>query len=299
MTAYTMHAADPTDIKGKRIGAWIIDLVIYLIFAFAISAAFGGAKSESYSTSSKESADSYCTAWRLDHSGTCFTFGSGTDYTSYTIQDGGRSLAIWGLHLIIYAAIQGSTGASLGKMAVGLRVVDAEGNKAGMGKSFLRTILWIADAVTCAVPIVGGILMVSTKGHRRLGDMAAGTYVVEASQMGHPLSIPGLTSGYGTPGYGTPGYGVPGTPAPAGWGGPQAGAPGMGGPAYGPPSSPVPGSWSPPGSTDPAAAAPGAAASGDAPQWDAARNTYIQYDRAQSAWMQWDAASSTWVPISQ
>ncbi len=34
------------------------------------------------------------------------------------------------------------------------------------------------------------------------------------------------------------------------------------------------------------------------PQWDAARNTYIQWDPTQSRWLQWDEAARTWSPIS-
>jgi hypothetical protein len=49
----------------------------------------------------------------------------------------------------------------------------------------------------------------------------------------------------------------------------------------------------------PPAAAPGAAASGDGPRWDEARNAYIQYDQAQGAWLQWDDTAQAWKPIAQ
>lgn len=53
----------------------------------------------------------------------------------------------------------------------------------------------------------------------------------------------------------------------------------------------------------PVAAAPAAAtaaagaAAADTPQWDAARNAYIQYDRVNARWMQYDQIAAAWKPI--
>ena len=282
-----MPMADPTAIVGRRIGAWAVDLIIYLIFAFILASTIGGATSHSYEFGNKEAASQFCTAYKETHSNAiCFTSGSGEKFTSYTVEDGWRSVAFWSIHLVLYAVIQGSMGASIGKLAVGLRVVDAEGKQAGMGKSFVRTIFWIVDAITCGIPLLGGILMTSSSGHRRVGDMVAGTYVVPKEQVGRPPTQIGYPStGYGNTGFGGTGYpggyagggySLPSPPVGGGWGAPMGGA--AGGPV--PPATP-------------------GAASGDGPQWDQARNTYIQYDRDKSAWVQWDAATNAWVPISQ
>ncbi|MFT5201023.1 MAG: putative RDD family membrane protein YckC [Candidatus Aldehydirespiratoraceae bacterium] len=37
----------------------------------------------------------------------------------------------------------------------------------------------------------------------------------------------------------------------------------------------------------------------DAPQWDDARDTYIQYDPELAEWMEWSESQGTWIPISR
>ncbi len=279
--------SDATAVVGRRIGAWVIDLIIYLVIAFVVASALGfGTKTTTFST--KEQAATYCDTWRTDHSGGfCFNLGDQNQGTAYTSDHPAGGAAILLGHLVAYALLQGVLGGSLGKLAVGLRVVDAEGKQAGIGKSFLRTILWVADAITFALPIVGGILLLSTKGHRRLGDMAAGTYVVDKNNVGRPP-----LGGYGTPGYGAgggygqaSGYGTGGAP---GWAPPPSGPGAWGAPAN-------QGTWGSP-SAPPATSS---SASGDEPTWDQARNAYIQYDRDRSEWMQWDDTTKAWGPISQ
>lgn len=287
--------ADSTAVVGRRIGAWVIDLIIYLLLSFLVTAAFGGFSFETWEDlGSEAAAERFCDIWEEENpGGVCFP---STD-SAITYEGSSASLVFWAIHLVAYGVISGMLGGSPGKLAVGLRVVGADGQKAGIGKNLLRTVLWIVDAITCAVPIVGGILMVSTKGHRRVGDMAAGTFVVDKDAVGQPVNVPGLT---GSPGY-APTYG-----APAGWGtGPAAPGTGWG---TGPASSPAPGGWAPPATgadapfgspAAPGPAAPGPTPGADAPTWDPARNAYIQYDRELASWMQWDDASNQWKPISQ
>jgi hypothetical protein len=288
VTAYAQPMADPTSITGRRIGAWVIDLLIYLVIGFAISTAVGASQAENvkreFSTSTE--AEAFCDAWRADNQGFCFHSSDGETATAQTIGIETGGLFWWPLHFLAYAIIQGITGGSLGKLAVGIRVVTADGQICGIGRSLLRTFLWIADAFTCGIPILGGILLLSTKGHRRVGDMAAKTFVVPKEAVGRPVSVPGLTGGYGTAGYaqGYSGYGQ------QGW--PPAGAPG----SPGAPGGPAAGGWAAPPATGQPAGAP-AAPTGEGPTWDAARNAYIQYDREQAAWVQWNDEAKAWRPI--
>ncbi len=282
MTYAQRHYGDPTDIVGKRIGAWLIDLVIYLAIGTAIGLALGGSASDSKTRGeSRRAAQQYCDGQKDEGATVCFVTEEGNgDYQGTTFEVGASSFWL-PVHFVAYAVIQGITGASIGKLAVGLRVVTADGRRCGIGRSFLRTVLWVVDAVTCAIPILGGILLLSTKGHRRVGDMAAKTFVVTKEQEGHPVVIPGLTAEAWTPGYGPPAAG--GWPA-----GPTAGA----GWASGGQSTPS-GTWAP-------SASDATVGSGDdGPTWDPARNAYIQYDRSQSAWVQWDDGAQAWGPISQ
>ena len=49
------------------------------------------------------------------------------------------------------------------------------------------------DGFLCG-PLVGGITMLSSSGNRRVGDMAAKTFVVRASQVGHPVPVGGVNT---------------------------------------------------------------------------------------------------------
>ena len=276
MTSYSPiygPPADSTSVIGQRIGAWVIDLLIYVILVAGAIALSGTHSADNVAVPGQTAGENYCRDWKETHKGVC-SYSDG----QVTVLEFDRAFVVGAflVNLVGYIIIQGVAGGSLGKLAVGLRVVDDQGQKAGIGRSAIRTLMWVIDGVTCGFPVLGGVLMVSTKGHRRLGDMAAGTYVIDKHQVGQPLSIPGVTSAWpGTPG---------GNGQNQGWG--QA-----------------PGSWQPPAAPGgfttgpPAQAAP--APSGDEPSWDAARNAYIQYDRDQSAWVQWDATSQQWRPIDQ
>jgi hypothetical protein len=84
---------------------------------------------------------------------------------------------------------------------------------------------------------------------------------------------------------------VVGGAAPAALPGPAAPAPGfaaqpMAQPAPAPAPAPTPA---------PAAAAPQPAAGG--PQWDQARNAYVQFDQASQQWLQFDNATQQWGPL--
>ncbi|MBX3313853.1 MAG: RDD family protein [Actinobacteria bacterium] len=302
MTSYTtsMPGADPTNVVGRRIGAWIIDLIIFVIL-WVVVATVSGFEVKTYEgLQTQTAAERFCDAWQDRYDGTCIA----TQDSAITVEGPPVFLILVAGHMVAYGVLSGVLGGSLGKLAVGLRVVTADGQRAGIGKNLLRTVLWVGDAFTCMIPLIGGIMMVSTKGHRRLGDMAAGTFVVDKGQVGLPLEIPGLTSpatAYG-PGYAPPSYG-----APAGWDvGAPTGPPQQPGWGTGPTQQP-PGSWGQPmppaGPTPPMPSAPtptaGATPGADSPTWDPARNAYIQYDRELAAWMQWDDATNAWKPITQ
>jgi uncharacterized RDD family membrane protein YckC len=58
-----------------------------------------------------------------------------------------------------------------------------------MGRAFVRTLLLIIDTISCILPI-GLWVAIFSRGHRRLGDMAANTYVVKARYAGQPVVLP-------------------------------------------------------------------------------------------------------------
>src|SRR3546814_1986520 len=69
--------------------------------------------------------------------------------------------------------LQGLTGWTIGKLITGLRVVGEDGRAPGLGKALLRWVLWVLDGFPYVLPLVGGIVALTTVGHRRVGDMAA------------------------------------------------------------------------------------------------------------------------------
>src|SRR3546814_11777769 len=78
--------------------------------------------------------------------------------------------------------------------ALPIGVVGEDGRAPGLGKALLRWVLWVLDGFPYVLPLVGGIVALTTVGHRRVGDMAAKTFVVDRGAMGSPIVVPGLTA---------------------------------------------------------------------------------------------------------
>ncbi len=157
----------------------------------------------------------------------------------------------WFLNSVVLA---GLAGGSIGKLVTGLRIVKTTGEKAGILQTFLRTLVGIVDFFLCG--LIGLILTLATKGHRRLGDLAAGTLVVRKRDVGKVRFANGAvlaadpSSNFGAPG-GDLGGGF-GAPNP-GWGAPAAGGPGWqapgaaAAPSWGTPPAQAPQQgWQPP-----------------------------------------------------
>ena len=85
---------------------------------------------------------------------------------------------ILGWALYYFFATESGGGQTLGKKVMKLRVVRADGRPAGMGEIAVRTVLRVVDNY-----LVGLIVMLATGERRqRIGDLAAGTIVVDASR---------------------------------------------------------------------------------------------------------------------
>jgi len=72
------------------------------------------------------------------------------------------------------------SGQTLGKRVVGLRVVNDDGTPVTWASSMLRNLLLSADMVP-GTYLAGLVSSLVSTGHRRLGDLAAGTLVIHAS----------------------------------------------------------------------------------------------------------------------
>jgi uncharacterized RDD family membrane protein YckC len=93
---------------------------------------------------------------------------------------GALSAVILGWALYYYFALESGDGQTVGKKLLKLRVMRADGQPAGMREIAVRTVLRVVDGI--GGYIVGLIVMLATGQRRqRLGDLAAGTIVVDAS----------------------------------------------------------------------------------------------------------------------
>jgi uncharacterized RDD family membrane protein YckC len=93
---------------------------------------------------------------------------------------GGAMLLAWFLLDWIYPVLfeSGKRGATPGKRAMGLRVVQASGAPIGFGQAVVRNFLRFIDGMPFFTYLFGMTSCMATKRFQRLGDLAAGTVVV-------------------------------------------------------------------------------------------------------------------------
>jgi hypothetical protein len=230
--APALPAGDPTAVMGRRVAAWVVDSIIIL----APSAALFTSELEYLEEADlDQSGMDFCEDYMDQEQGVCVDVGDRVYFSD------GVPVTPWvlalGLSILFYVLIQGLRGWTPGKLLFGIRTVAEDGRAPGIGRAIVRWLLLIVDDL-CA-GLVGLIVALTSKGHRRVGDMAAKTFVVGNQYMGHPIVVPGMTPGY--PAY--PGYpGGPGAPGEgAGWGAPPGPPPSEQPQTSGPPSA-----WGPP-----------------------------------------------------
>lgn len=325
----------PTDVFGRRIGAFFIDLAP-LVIAFIVMV---NMYVEIVNQPSASAAETFCTRINDRGSDEVCVPGDGEAYL-FTNNEILAMLSVFGGYLLVnHVLLTGLTGASIGKAMVGIRCVKAStGERCGVPRALLRTVLLLVPDTLLCFPLVGLLVGALTEGHRRVGDFAAGTAVVGKQWVGRPALQAQAVAGYNPLGPPAAGYPPPAVPyAPPGQYAPpvpnQQWPPP---PPASPPTSPTPppgGAWSVPIPASPAPTptpeptsvfdtpilepttvtpaidtpalgtpaieADEPQAGVGAPLWDDARNAYIQWDPDVNAWMQWDDVASEWKPISQ
>lgn len=90
---------------------------------------------------------------------------------------GGPAFLWFGVALAYYVVMEATSGATLGKRAMGLKVVKEGGEPLDWQASLVRNILRIVDGLFFY--LVGAIAVWVSKKRQRLGDMAAHTLVVK------------------------------------------------------------------------------------------------------------------------
>jgi uncharacterized RDD family membrane protein YckC len=140
---------DQTDIVGRRIGALFIDSLLFAVVFVLMGAATGGNSSSDNSAS---------------------------------VRLGGPAFFLFvAITLVYFFVCEGTTGQTLGKRLLGIRVVSEDGSRASWGQVGARTALRLVDSLP-AFYIVGLITVLATgRGRRqRIGDIGAHTRVVPA-----------------------------------------------------------------------------------------------------------------------
>lgn len=89
-----------------------------------------------------------------------------------------------GIAVAYYTIAEGLTGRTLGKLLSGTIVVNAEGQPPGIGRALIRTLMRLIEVNPFFLGgIPAGIVAAASKEKQRLGDYAAGTYVVPVKSL--------------------------------------------------------------------------------------------------------------------
>lgn len=86
--------------------------------------------------------------------------------------------------ILYFPLTEGFIGFTLGKFLLNITVIDSKGDRPGLKKAILRTLTKILEMN----PLLGGCLLAGITAHfskkcQRIGDMFAGTYVVDRSDL--------------------------------------------------------------------------------------------------------------------
>jgi uncharacterized RDD family membrane protein YckC len=168
----------PTAVVGRRVAAFLIDGILLYGIWFAIFFAMADTKEE---IGRKVLTGDI----KLDE----------TTYGNITIGD--EEYAIVGNDFLLYllitvligflylALLQGIKGWTLGKLVLGIRVVDESGRSGpGVGKGTIRWLLWVVDGFFFY--LVAFVTALASDKNQRVGDMAAKTFVVGQKDVGRP-----------------------------------------------------------------------------------------------------------------
>jgi uncharacterized RDD family membrane protein YckC len=216
-------AKDPTDVVGRRIVAFVLDAILIT----AIVVIVGALVARRYTNAPSNA----CETLREQTPNTrCVQLGSHV-YSVSSSRMGLVYFAGLAATFLDFVILPGVTGASIAKLMLGLRVVDAGGTICGFGKALGRTVLLVVDLFF----LIGLFVMLGSKPHKRIGDNAAGTYVVDLTSVGTPV----INFAPPVPRYAyaeQPAWGAPQQPPPPAWGAPQQPQQ----PAWGAPPAPPP-----------------------------------------------------------
>jgi uncharacterized RDD family membrane protein YckC len=176
---------DPTAVLGRRYGAFLIDAVVCVIAFVVFLLPFATERTRAETLRLPGCHLSTSDSSRVECDNRVVFQVNDTVYEA----NGGAFIALSILFTFLYFAVmEGFTGGSLGKHLTGTRVVAQSGERPGIWLAGVRWLLFVIDG-PLTLFLCGIITSSVSRGHRRLGDMAAGTYVVGRDDAGHPVVI--------------------------------------------------------------------------------------------------------------
>ena len=137
----------PWDVTGRRIAAALLDFIPLIVLFVFMAASFGDV-----------------------------TSGDGRFSVNLT---GGPFILYAVLSLAYYLVLEALIGRTLGKVVMDLKVVRLDGEPYELKACLIRNVLRIVDGLPIFY-LVGLVSVAVTSKKQRLGDLAAGTVVVEA-----------------------------------------------------------------------------------------------------------------------
>jgi uncharacterized RDD family membrane protein YckC len=176
---------EPTKVVGRRVAALIIDAIVVGAIDFVIFLALAGDKYKALANGDLHNGDT--TYVNL-------TLGS----KHYAVYGGKAGLyfllgfLVWLGYFVVWPGLKGVT---LGKLALGIKIVKDDGSGAppGIGRAFARCFLLLVDDFPYIIPMLTGfICALSSKQNKRVGDMVASTLVVrrDAAVTAVPVAAP-------------------------------------------------------------------------------------------------------------
>ena len=250
---------DPTAVLGRRTLAWLFDVLLFAA-AFLVPVAIFGQVFQGADILAQPDG---------------FRFESGDAAlfvrSRVLVVPGDKFWIAVALPVILFLGswviAQGLRGVTPGKGLFRVRTVTREQPRPGIGRALLRTLLWIVDLITIVLPI-GFILATFTRGHRRVGDFAAGTFVVDRA---YARRLAERADG---------GRMAAPEPSPA--------------PATGPAPVPVTASSSADGDFPRLRDIDDAPPPSTEPVWDDDLDTYVRWEPSVQKWIGWDEGGQRW-----
>jgi uncharacterized RDD family membrane protein YckC len=181
---FAAHRTDPTAVMGRRYLAFFIDVLISLAAFAIIFFPLATRRTVDQTLQLPGCHRSFVNSNEIRCDGRTVFVINDTVYEA----DGGATIVLSiAFTLLYFGVLEGLAGATLGKRVVGLRVVKEDGSIEGIGNGLIRWILFAIDG-PLSLFLCGVITSSVARGHRRLGDSAAKTYVVAASDVGRPIT---------------------------------------------------------------------------------------------------------------